>query len=260
MLVNIIIGLTLSLIVAGLAYYKETLTIGGFIAANIVGTLIYIFGSYIVWSVLIFFFLSSNLIAKFSPKKQVKDKRGLIQVLANSVVSLFFSILYYYLTNIVFLIVAVVAVAASTADTWASELGVLSKGKTFSVLTFKEMDKGLSGAVSKLGLLGSLMGSFIVSILFSTLYFISFKFNSLLLIEFIAIITIAGFMGSILDSYLGVLFQAKYKDLTTGKIVDSCKDLKNYILVSGKKLISNNTVNFLMVLTISITTYLILII
>jgi uncharacterized protein (TIGR00297 family) len=158
------------------------------------------------------------------------------------------------------MIVSAVAIAASTSDTWASEIGALSKSKPFSILTFKAMEKGLSGAVSVIGIIASLIGAAAISLLFVTLYYMNNPFEILVFFEYAMIILIAGFLGTILDSYLGAFLQAKYKDLKTGKIKEFIINTENYILISGKKIITNNTVNFIMILTISIVTYLLLII
>lgn len=260
MFINSLIGFGLSLLVACVAYYKKSLTLSGFIAATIVGTLIFVFGTYVVWSLLIFFFVSSSTLSKLHPSEDEENGRNYLQVLSNSVVSLVFITLYYIFKDVVFMIVSVVAIAASTSDTWASEIGALSKSKPFSILTFKQMEKGLSGAVSIIGIIASLMGATAISLLFGTLYFLNNPWDMFIFLEYTLIIIIAGFLGSILDSYLGVLLQAKYQDIKTGKIREFIANTENYILISGKKIITNNAVNFIMVLTISIVTYLLLII
>ncbi|WP_025724974.1 DUF92 domain-containing protein [Acholeplasma granularum] len=260
MLVLGIIGFALSFLITITAYIKKSLTLSGFLSATIIGTLFFMFGSYVVWSVLIFFFFSSSIITKFNKDDKEKNGRNFIQVISNSVVSLTFLILYYYLDELPYLIVSVVAIAASTADTWASEIGAMSKGKTFSILTFKKMEKGLSGAVSLTGTISSLFGAIAVALLFNLLYFIENSFNIFLFSEFLIIISIAGFLGSLLDSYLGIFLQAKYKDLKSGKIIEFISNKGQHILISGNKFVNNNTVNFIMVLTISIVTYIILII
>jgi uncharacterized protein (TIGR00297 family) len=260
MFVPYIIGLLLSLSVAFVAYKKRSLTVSGFITASIVGMLFYVFGTFIAWSILIFFFISSSIISKFNKNEKEKYGRDYIQVISNSIVSLFFLTLYYFLHDLTYLVVAVVAIAASTADTWASEIGSLSKGKTYSILTFKAMEKGLSGAVSMLGVVASFLGALVISLMFSALYFLTEEFSLNLLTEFSVIITISGFFGSILDSYLGVFLQAKYKDIKSGKIAEMISNTEQFILISGKKFINNSTVNFIMVLTISVVTYLFLVI
>ena len=260
MFISSLIGFGLSLLIASLAYYKKSLTLSGFIAAAIVGTLFFVFGTYIVWSLLIFFFVSSSILSKLHASEDEKNGRNYVQVLSNSIVSLVFLAIYYFTNDVVYMVVAVVAIAASTSDTWASEIGALSKSKPFSILTFKKMEKGLSGAISIIGLIASLFGATAISLLFSSLYFMNNPFDTMMFLEFTMIITIAGFLGSILDSYLGMFLQAKYQDIKTGKIKEFITKTENYILISGKKIITNNAVNFIMVLTVSIVTYLLLII
>jgi len=259
MIIDTLIGFVLSFVISYIAYQRKSLSLSGFLTATIMGTLFYMFGSYVVWSILIFFFLSSSLISKFSEEEVKSGGRNYIQVLSNAMVSLVFLTLFYIMKDTTFLIVAVVAIAASTADTWASEIGRISKGKTCSILNFKPMEKGLSGAISLVGMLASLIGPFIIGIMFVLLYFIEHSFSWKLAIEWLSIITIFGFIGSILDSYLGVLLQAKYKDPKSGKIAEFITNTEQFILVSGKKMITNNAVNFIMVLIISVASYVFLI-
>jgi len=114
--------------------------------------------------------------------------------------------------------------------------------------------------VSMLGVVASFLGALVISLMFSALYFLTEEFSLNLLTEFSVIITISGFFGSILDSYLGVFLQAKYKDIKSGKIAEMISNTEQFILISGKKFINNSTVNFIMVLTISVVTYLLLVI
>lgn len=259
MLQRFVIGGLLSFLIGYLSYKKKSLTLSGFIAAFLTGTLLYMFGDYVVYIPLISFFLSSSILSKFKPNKEEPNGRNFIQVFANSGVALVFTVIYYLTTNSIFLVVAITSIAASTADTWGSEIGSLTKGQTYSILTLKKMSKGLSGAVSVGVTLASFMGALMIAVIFNLLYLINSKESILLLLEMGMMITISGFIGSILDSYLGVFLQAKYKDIKTGIL----RDYKMYttdILVSGLKYITNDMVNLLMVIIISVGTYLILLI
>ena len=69
MLLDILIGLLISLVVAYLAYLKKSLTLDGLLAATILGSIIYAFGTIVVWASLILFFISSSLITKIHEKK-----------------------------------------------------------------------------------------------------------------------------------------------------------------------------------------------
>ena len=48
--------------------------------------------------------------------------------------------------------------AAANADTWSSELGILSKSPPFLITTFKPVPPGTNGAISILGLLAAIAG------------------------------------------------------------------------------------------------------
>jgi uncharacterized protein (TIGR00297 family) len=257
------IGFGLSIGIAGLAYLKKSLTLSGMVAALFFGTLIYVFGQFLVWSALIAFFISSSLLTKLHEKKDQEginvDKKGrnYIQVISNALVATIFLIIYTQSNQAIFLIASVVSIATSNADTWASEIGILSKGKTFSILNFKIMEKGSSGAVSVLGLLASALGAFFIGLIFTIVYAVVVEFNIILLLTYGMIITFGGFLGAVLDSYLGLLIQAKYKGEKTGFLSEIKKiPGEQAILISGLTFITNDAVNLLSGLFSSIVTIL----
>ncbi|MBU1020822.1 MAG: DUF92 domain-containing protein, partial [Firmicutes bacterium] len=139
MLIEFLIGAGLSILIALAAYLKHSLVKSGFIAAVILGTIIYAFGGIVIWAVLIAFFISSSLLTKLHEKKEKDPSKGrnYIQVISNGLVAAVFSVLYYFLNVEIFLLAAVASIATSNSDTWASEIGILSKGKTRSIVNFK---------------------------------------------------------------------------------------------------------------------------
>ena len=96
------------------------------------------------------------------------------------------------------------AMAASLADSLASELGVLSKAAPRDILTGRPMEKGLSGAVSPLGLGMSLLGAAVVAGI------CAFLWDEGSLPMFLSM-TAAGVFAALADSALGSAFQAKYR-------------------------------------------------
>lgn len=254
---DFLIGLLLSIVIAFMAYRKKSLDTSGFISATVVGTLLYVFGTYILFSLLIFFFISSSIFTKIKTNVEDKKGRSAVQVLANSLMALIFSIAFYITSRYEFLYIGGIAIAASTSDTWASEIGKLSKGKVFSILNFKMMDKGESGGISILGLFASFVGSFIISILFILLLstYTTISLNDWWIV---VVMTIGGLLGSILDSYLGILIQEKYID-HQGHILEKVKSRKIFKKLSGISFINNDFVNFLMTFIITLLFSLILI-
>lgn len=257
MFIDYMIGFILSLSIALTAYLKHSLVKSGLIAAIFIGTFIYVFGGLTLWVVLISFFISSSLLTKLHEKKEDSPDKGrnYLQVISNGLVPAIFSILYYYLNSEIFLIAAAASIATSNSDTWASEIGILSKGKTRNVINFKVVEKGISGGVTRLGTIASLIGALFIGLIFSLMYLITFGVTFEILLTFTLIITLCGFLGCLIDSYLGSVIQAKYRGIDSGKISEKkwLTDEK-VILVSGIVFITNDTVNFLSSLIASFIT------
>lgn len=228
---DFVIGFLLSALVGVGAYKKKSLSESGVIAALVLGTLLYGFAGWEAYLILMAFFVLSSFISKFNPDR-ISSRRTYIQVLANALVATVFGFLYYLTSNVHFLIVTVGSIAVSASDTWSSEIGRLSKHNPRHIFTFKVMGRGLSGGVSLLGFLASLLASTVFALL------------TLIItrnITYILGVFFAAFIGSIIDSMLGTI-QLKYKDKETGMITE--KASPHTIYYSGFKWISNNTVNF----------------
>ena len=125
--------------------------------------------------------------------------------------------------------------AAVTADTWATELGELSRKKPRLITKFKEVERGTSGAVSVLGIGVSLIGAYFIALVWNLLSMHDLNTFNLL------IITLSGFAGSLVDSFLGASIQAKYSDEEEKKIYEEAGEHR--ILVRGWKWVDNDIVN-----------------
>lgn len=249
---NILFGILLSFIVSYLAYKKGSLNYSGFIGALILGSLLYYLGGFFFWIIMISFFISSSILTKFkgNNKKETDDlnekngKRDYIQVLSNGGLGLIFAFMYNIYNDPIYMVGFATAFAASNADTWASELGVLSKREPISIINFKKTERGVSGSISIFGIIASLLGAFFIAIVF-TLGLV-LKYNNIdIIYKYILIISICGFLGSIIDSYLGSLIQVKYKCGVCNKITEK-KIHHGEItsLIKGIKWFNNDLVNF----------------
>lgn len=245
-LVPIMFCLNIELLILIIAYYLKAVTFSGVASATILGISLFIFGGWISFIALVIFFVLGSAVSKIG--KSIKadaeklhehlGARSVMQVAANGLPSLIFAIIYYYTGAESCLLTTIMCFAATTADTFSSEIGMLSKKTPISILTLKPVQRGISGGFTFLGLLGGLLGALIISILAIPRYGIVGMAAS----------TVAGLLSSIFDSVLGAAFQAKYhiqEDngivlLTERKAVNG-EALK---LVRGFRWVNNDVVNF----------------
>ena len=165
------------------------------------------------------------------------DLRDEMQVIANGFAAAVCCMLYAITRNFIFAVGYVAAIAEAFADTVASGLGVFSK-KTVDLFRFRTIEKGLSGGMSLIGTLSSLIAAFAISLL-------ALPFN-VLSIYSVIVAAAAGFLGNIFDSLLGSLLQVKYRcnvcDMLTEK-QEHCG--KPTVYYSGIKFLDNDMVNLL---------------
>jgi len=151
-------------ILAGLVgyagYRAKALSPSGAIAACVVGGTIFGLGGLAWATVLIAFFASSSFLSFFKASDSRKieasqtfekgGRRDAAQVIANGGVAAALAALSIPLEGAALphLFAGFVgALAAATADTWATEIGVLSKARPRMITTWKIVDAGTSGAV-----------------------------------------------------------------------------------------------------------------
>ncbi|KAK9501604.1 hypothetical protein O3M35_012300 [Rhynocoris fuscipes] len=257
---------------------KGTISKSGALLGFIVGFILTL-ASYCFLACLIVFFVTSSKAAKFkdrAKKKLAHDfkegaQRNWIQVLCNGGMAAQLALLYLldsgtgerpinftmdYRAS--WLAIGVLgSFACANADTWASELGtVLSSTDPWLITSGKKVPKGVNGGVSIIGLVMSFLGGLVIGIG----YYLSVIYSSdgKALLEspvqwpVIPIAALAGFMGSLLDSVLGATLQYSGKHKKTGVVVEhSGPDI---IYISGRRILDNNSVNFLSTIIIGLVT------
>lgn len=111
--------------------------------------------------------------------------------------------------------------AAVAADTFSSELGILSKTKPRLITApWRVVPPGTNGGVTATGLGAGLLGSFILSATSTLLVPFCKDWSFAAKTNYTLALTTAGFCGTLLDSLLGALFQASVIDVHSGKIVE----------------------------------------
>ena len=246
-----ILILAASIGVAALAYMRSALTLAGYAFAIVLALGLYLAGGVQFIVLLLVFFISSTLLSKFktsikhvlearlSPKGNRRDH---MQLLANGGPALIMALLFVLLKDHVYSMAVSAAFAASNADTWASELGILSKSGPVSFVSGKPVKRGLSGGVTLAGFAASLAGAALIALVASLFAIRTLPAGSLT-IHFL-MITLAGLSGSLIDSLLGDTLQSKYLD-HEGEISEkSHSGGKPHKLHRGLAFVNNDLVNF----------------
>ncbi|MEW6505612.1 MAG: YbhB/YbcL family Raf kinase inhibitor-like protein [Chloroflexota bacterium] len=215
-LIQIGVGFGLALVISLAAYALRSLSRSGALAATLLGTAVFGLGG-LPWAVLLLgFFISSSLLSRlFRRRKQsVEEKfskgsrRDAAQVAANGgIAGLLALIQVIFPASPVPWLAAAAALAAANADTWATELGVLSPLLPRLITTGKVVEKGTSGGLTPLGTLAALGGAAWIALL--AVLFPPATFNLSALFVF-GLVTLAGLLGSLIDSLLGATVQAIY--------------------------------------------------
>jgi uncharacterized protein (TIGR00297 family) len=214
MLERLVYGLVFSSLIAGVAYARKKLSVSGAVAALLVGTSVYFGGGGTWYTALVLFFVTSVLLGRVGRAQKVQvnldyqkgDRRDAMQVLCNGGVAAMcaLSVLLApsFWTGGAFL----GALATATADTWATELGVLSKREPFSLLSFRRVPRGSSGAVSLLGLGAALAGGLAIGAVGT----LSARLYGMPAWVALSVGAGAGLFGSLVDSLLGATVQAGF--------------------------------------------------
>lgn len=250
---KLFLGFIVGSVISLFSYITHLVTKSGASALIFVATLVCGFGPWPTWGVLVLFFVSSgciHLAKKRMKTAKIEDiaakghTRDAWQVFANSLPAIISLVLYYYTKKPLFLIGYVSAIAGATADTFGSEIGILSKKIPRSIVSFEPIEPGLSGGVSMLGSMASLLGSLLISLTFWLFY--SWHHVSLLPVNLmISVPFICGIVHSIVDSVLGATLQVTYRCMICGKLTEQrYHHLQQTKQIGGISWISNDWVNF----------------
>lgn len=237
-LANLLIGFGLAAVIALAAWKVKSLDLSGALAALVLGTVIFGLGG-LGWAiVLLGFFISSSLLSRLFRRRKARleekfskgSRRDAGQVAANGSVAGAFVLLHLLFPGALWPWIGFAgALAAANADTWATELGVLNRTPPRLITTGRPVEPGTSGGISWTGVLAALSGSAIIAglaVLFWQGHVVTHAslpgWLALALgadepgispgaaAATLALITLAGLGGSLLDSFLGATVQSIY--------------------------------------------------
>jgi len=176
---------------------KGVLDKGGVILALFFAFILFFFGGLPYLFLMLTFFFLAIAVTKYEYELKrdlglYEHERGWENVLSNGILPAALAVLSPAIGPIPF----IASIAAVTADKFGSEVGVLEVGDPISLFNLKSVKPGTSGAVSKLGTVGSLVGACAISVCAMLIFSVS-PTQALL-------IGIAGLAGSVVDSMFGV--------------------------------------------------------
>lgn len=245
-LVWLLVGLILAAVFALAAQRLGWLTVGGALAASVIGAFALGFGGPLSAALLFLFFLSSNLLSRLCFRRKLAfmhvvakgGPRDAAQVLANGALPAALSLLYGVWGVDVLLVGVAGSLAASTADTWGTEIGLLAQRPPRLITTGESVPAGTSGGVTLEGSLASILGAGFIAACAAW-----YQGETMLL----AGIWAGGCLGSLADSVLGATVQAVYFCPRCDRVTErsprhSCGALTTF--ERGWRWLDNDAVNF----------------
>ena len=215
-------GVALSALIGWAGYRRESLSRSGVVGAIVVGSLTFGLGGWTWGLLLIAFFISASFLSHY----RKDDKRGLAekfaktgqrdlgQALANGGWGAMLAIAYFCQSDPVLFAAFVGAMAAVNADTWATELGVLSSTPPRLMTTGQRVPVGTSGGVTALGTLAALGGGLLIGLAALVLGRVEAIWGRGVLdggyLWLVPIGILGGLAGSTFDSLLGATVQGIY--------------------------------------------------
>jgi uncharacterized protein (TIGR00297 family) len=203
-------GLISSACIAFAARRAGALAPSGALAAVVVGTAAVAAGWEWGALLILYFVLSSLLSRAGAPAKAMRTAgivekggaRDAIQVIANGGVFALCALATLVAdatTARTWAAAATGALAAATADTWATEIGTLTGGTPRALLTLRQVPAGTSGALSAAGTAAMVAGALFVAV----------AARRLGLTDALAAVAIAGCAGALADSAIGATLQER---------------------------------------------------
>lgn len=219
---QLILGLVLSTFIGAVGYWQRALTVSGFVGAILVGTLVFGLGGWVWGLLLVTFFASSSWLSRFRrPDKEAAalefskgSRRDLGQTLANGGLAGALALAFARYPEPLLFAAFLGAMATVTSDTWATELGILSRLPPRLITTGQPVPPGTSGGVSRLGTWSAVAGALLIGTMATALVQISSLAGgatwSLEAVSYPLLAVAGGLAGSTFDSLLGATVQAIY--------------------------------------------------
>ena len=250
MTLRLLLGAAIAAIIAIFARRARSLSTTGAAAAFAIGTIAAAAG--MNWAVLlILYFATSTVLSRVGRVQKERrtstvvekgGERDAVQVLANGLVFALAALGMVAHPDARWLALGAGSLAASAADTWATEIGTLYGGDPRSILTGRRLAPGTSGGVSLAGTAASVAGAAFVALVAAI-----GNGASDARIAHAGAVFLGGVAGSLVDSVVGAMMQSRRWCQTcqceTERMLHDCGSATTPC--RGLRWIDNDAVNFL---------------
>lgn len=240
-------GLLASGAIGFAAYRRGALSGSGVAGAILVGTTIFAGGGALPSALLLAFFGSSSALSRWQRGRKHAvaaeaakgERRDLAQTIANGGVAAALVVAGRARPESPWLPALIGALATANADTWATEIGLLSRRAPRLVTTGRVAEPGTSGAITPLGSGAAALGAALIGTV------AALGSRGQLRRAALPLALLTGLGGAFADSLLGGTVQARYRcpacAVATERPIHRCGTPTT--LVGGFRPVNNDTVN-----------------
>ena len=239
------LGAIVAAAIAFAAWKARTLTRSGAVAGFVAGAVS--IGAGWSWGfLLVAFFVTASILSRVGearksvltgPVVEKGAERDAWQVAANGAVYVGAAATWIAFHNSASFAVAIGALAASTADTWSTEIGTLGGGVPRLIVSGRKVPAGTSGGLTAAGTIGALAGAVLAAL---GAIWANWP------VSFFAVVA-AGLAGAFADSLLGATIQSRRWcercDSATERKIHDCGTAT--VDAGGLSWLNNDGVNFL---------------
>jgi len=239
-------GFVLAALISIIARRARSLTASGAVAATVIGTLA--LAADLSWGLLLIVYFAASAalshLGKASKERRTASilaksgPRDAVQVLANGAMFGAAALGAMLGPDVRWIALVAGSLAASAADTWATEIGTLYGGSPRSILTLRTVPVGTSGGISAIGTIAAVAGALFVAMVVAALGWTWIVVRNVI---------IGGVAGALVDSLLGATVQSRRRcdacGRETERAVHDCGTPTRH--VRGLTWLDNDMVNFL---------------
>ncbi len=203
-------GLPVNVVLAALAYSGRVVGASGAVCGTVMGTVLFAFVGWSGFAVFVAFFVVGTVATRLGWEQKVArgveqeagGRRGAKHALANMLAGITFGFLSLANPDVAgFVLAFVAAFATAAADTVSSEIGQAYGRRAYLLTTLRAVLPGTDGAVSLEGTAAGILAS---AVLGSVAWGVGLISGT-----DVALVVIAAFIGTTVESYLGAAFRGE---------------------------------------------------